>query len=448
VSPGRTKGPDAAERQAAGEKLGDMPGFEEVPPPDGNDGAPAHGDDDAPAAAGNDDGAPGRRAPPQSAIDAAWKPMPAAWFDTSNTPPRRRWLLCTPNGEEGVMPLGKVGLLVAAGGTGKTYALLELAFAVVTGRTWFQHFTVSADAAGRRVLVVLGEEDESEIHRRMFAIAKAHGLSAEEGARAAALISVVALGELAPAPLLERDGQGTGEQIETRHLRALRALLTRDAGPDGWALVLVDPLSQFGGADAETDNHAATVLFQSLATLAQSHGGPSILVAHHTGKAAKAAGKPDARGSSAFESSSRWMATMQPDGKGGVLFEIVKNNYAAPMAEPLLLGRWLGSGVLRALTLAELAAVKAIDGGKADGKEAARDERERVAVERLVDELLEKIRTSAAPVTSRPQALGLVTGKGTRTNAALSQLLADGRVVKLEGSGGKHSYVAKAEDAP
>ena len=65
------------------------------------------------------------------------------WYSTP--PPPRRWLLRDARKEnrDGVLPLGKVGLLAAAGGVGKTTANTQLTLAVASGTTWLGAFEVA-----------------------------------------------------------------------------------------------------------------------------------------------------------------------------------------------------------------------------------------------------------------------------------------------------------------
>lgn len=74
-------------------------------------------------------------------------------------PPPRRWLLVD------CLPLGKVGLLVAPGGTGKSQLALQLAIAVATGGSLADWWQVGEKG---RVLALFAEEDEEELHRRVW----------------------------------------------------------------------------------------------------------------------------------------------------------------------------------------------------------------------------------------------------------------------------------------
>jgi len=81
-------------------------------------------------------------------------------------PPARRWVLTD------CLPLGKVGLLVAPGGTGKSQLALQLAIAVATGTGLADWWTVGERGP---VLALFAEEDEEELHRRLRAILRTTG---------------------------------------------------------------------------------------------------------------------------------------------------------------------------------------------------------------------------------------------------------------------------------
>jgi hypothetical protein len=92
-------------------------------------------------------------------------PAPLDWYTTA--PPKRTWLLRDNRHPKrrGVLPLGKVGQFIAAGGIGKTTTGAQLAVAVATGTPWLGCLEV--DSPGR-VLFVVGEEDVEECQRKLY----------------------------------------------------------------------------------------------------------------------------------------------------------------------------------------------------------------------------------------------------------------------------------------
>ena len=250
---------------------------------------------------------------------------------------------------------GKVGLLLAPGGTGKTWALMQLAVAVATGGRWFGTF----DATKGKVFLALGEEDAEEVRRRLYDVAKALGLGEYERAEVARNLTALGLSGKSVALLGKSD---RGEPVPSAWFDDLKAALEA-GGP--WRCILLDPWSRWGGPDVELDNHTATRGVELLEELAALPGSPTVLVAHHTRKGSKedatsGADADSSRGASALTDGVRWVANLvRHKGDGGKLpltLNVSKHNHTAP-SEPLDLVRD-EDGPLRAMTPAELAAVK------------------------------------------------------------------------------------------
>jgi RecA-family ATPase len=285
-----------------------------------------------------------------------------------------------------MMRRGKVGLLSARGGTGKSAALCGLALAVRTGKPWLQEpmragdqgapgFGVDRSARGGLVALLMGEEDLPELDRRLWKAAELMGLDAAERRAAAAGLVIAPLAGV-EAALVEGAPGAYVLAVE-----ALYAALEARAEALGgvWSAVLLDPLSRFGGAACETDNAAATLAIQALERLTQLPGNPAVLVAHHERKGG-GDGADAVRGASALVDGARWVGRLTvvqaPDkerrGEVGpyrpvvdgaaasmVRLDVAKTNYTGPM-EPRLLT--VAGGGIRAARKAErdeLAAVLA-----------------------------------------------------------------------------------------
>ncbi len=294
---------------------------------------------------------------PIAAPASIWR-FVSEWSDDDpigSAPPRPDWLLTRPTDDEGpagVMRGGKVALLAAAGGTGKTALNCSLALSLATGVPWVGTFDVPRPGP---VALLLGEEDHDEVHRRLHYAARTLSLDPDEREAAARHILAVPLAGQACA-LVENDEAGNVR--EAPFLAELRDRLT-GAGVE-WRAVILDPLSRFAGLETEVSNAAATRFVQALETLSALPGRPAVIVAHHTNKAATREGKSDqtsARGASALVDGARWLATLT--GVTGhahaVIFEVQKSNYARRGA-PVLLIRGRG-GALRAATVEEWAEV-------------------------------------------------------------------------------------------
>lgn len=306
-------------------------------------------------------------------LGAAWRWLgDLDWPD--GKPRSRRWLLqrdAEPQEDShdprGFLPLGKVGMIAAAGGAGKTMALVQLAVSVATGRKWLGHYTVPPESRGR-VLLALGEEDAEEVQRRLYAIRTGLELKPQEVADLKRNLMVLPLAGKS-VQLIAAAGKD-GKPEETPFLEELRRRLST-AGVD-WKLLVLDPLSRWAGPETETDNFAATRFVSVIESLAQVRGGPTVLLAHHTTKAARKEGSGDAtaaRGASALTDGVRWVATMSKAEIGGMVLSLAKTNYTAPAAD-LVLKQGEG-GVLQAMSRKEREdreAAKASKDKKTNGK--------------------------------------------------------------------------------
>jgi hypothetical protein len=272
------------------------------------------------------------------------------WF-TSYPSPRRYLLTREGTGDEqgnsavGFLPRGKVGILAAAGGAGKTMALVQLALSVATGEQWLGAYDVPKNERGH-VLLALGEEDAEEVQRRLHYAFRAiwpedtpaNAKARDEAARLAhERIMVLPLAGK-PVGFVATD-RTTREVSATLAHEQLVRLLTQ-AGHD-WSLVVLDPLSRFAGADTESDSAAATRFIQAVEALVDVPGRPTVLLAAHTTKnSRKGDDNPNdataVRGSSALTDGARWAMTMMPERQDTlklgpfVWLELVKSNYGPP----------------------------------------------------------------------------------------------------------------------
>lgn len=288
------------------------------------------------------------------------RPVALEWL--TNEPPPRAYLLHWIDGRtgeaEGLFPRGRVGLLAAPGGVGKSFALIDLAVAVATGGDWLDAFPTDPEHAGGRVLLAMGEEDESEIRRRLWAAMEARGLDHEERRAVAGRVTVL---PLAGTPCALTRAEKEGNDARTAFAAALEAELREAvaAEPDGWSCLLLDPVSRFAGPDAETDNAAATRFVQALEGMTKLPGSPSILAAVHTNKGSRKPGHEGAtnaeavRGSSGFVDGARWVAAMTPaanaDGTADpdrVWLGVAKSNYGKRPGVPWLVRRSAGGALV------------------------------------------------------------------------------------------------------
>lgn len=249
--------------------------------------------------------------------------------------------------KSGGMPFmrdGRVAAVIAPGGTGKTYALLDLAVAVSTGGKWLDTYDVVHRG---KVFLGLGEEDEDEVRRRLWHIAQ----ELDEYDRHELARNLVVVGLMGqPVAMMQRSVDGN--VCETAWYTQLRESLIQQ-GP--WRAVILDPWSRWGGPEAETDAHVATYGISMLESLTRTPGNPAVIVAHHTRKiqAGVRQDASDTRGSSAFVDGARFVANLGMRTSGLLELRVTKANYTLP-GPPLVLARRKGGG-LRPATVDELA---------------------------------------------------------------------------------------------
>jgi len=285
-----------------------------------------------------------------SAVYAAVNPPPI-WEslvyipknEVYTVPPKsREWLLRDiRNDREGVFPLGKVGILAAAGGVGKTQVESQFGLAVATGGTWLGCFDIPKPG---RVLLVLGEEDQEEVGRRLHRSHKVSEILPPEGS----VHTLPLHGH--PSPLITKDG------ADAPFIVWLREYLRR-TGP--YMLVILDPLSRFAAGDVEQDNDAATRFLCALESLVEPSGGAAVLASHHTSQEFRGNGQTldirAVRGVTGLGDAARWVSVMGSehlDREGKVetvvTLSMVKSNYSR-IAPPVLL-RFDASGAIIPMT--------------------------------------------------------------------------------------------------
>jgi hypothetical protein len=186
-------------------------------------------------------------------------------------PPEMRYLV------EGIFPSGVPALLAASGGTGKSFALLDLALKVASHQD--DAFTPETFAFGGRVteggtVVMLTAEDSADsVHRRLSQIAEPGELE-----QASERLMVVPIPDATGAIALINEGMGTVSMTEHYH-----ALMDQLMKIDDLRLVIIDPLQAFCWADVNADPKAAQVWWTAMSSIC-ARTGASLIVAHHMRK--------------------------------------------------------------------------------------------------------------------------------------------------------------------
>ncbi len=357
-------------------------------------------EDDSPAA-----GSKPSAAPSESAFDGTWLDVPQLWM--SDAPPPRRWLVrhptrdgleCAPGQGDGVLPLGRVGVLAAAGGAGKTMLLVQLALSIATGRPWLGHLQIGERG---RVLLGLAEETPEECHRRLYTVASALELSADDRELVTRRVVVLPLMGKRPALVAADD---RGNVAKTTAFAELRHLLEHHAGNEGWRLLALDPMSRWLPG-SERDNDVATAALTVAESLCSSPGDPTVLISAHSSKLARRLGAADTRGVTGIVDAARWEAQLR-SADGEITLEQTKSNYSAPWRGPLVLARERG-GVLRVVPAAEREALaEERDEARAEAKAA----RKRAEHERVVGVVVATVRDRGADGVSSVDGLAAELG--------------------------------------
>jgi hypothetical protein len=354
-------------------------------------------------------------------FDALWQTV-AERGSLDKMPAPRRWLLCRPDDDTnqmgnpiGVLPLGKTGLLVAQGGSGKTIALIQLAISVATGRKWLDYFFVPKPG---RVLLALAEEDGEELDRRIYDLSGSMRLTDPQ--REMVGRNVIALGLSGEVTsLVTQDGR---ETIETDVLTYFRRRLCEGE----WSLVVLDTLTRFAGGDTEKDAAQATRFIQAAESLCKVPGRPAVLIAHHTNKISRAEGAAtsaaNARGSSALTDGARWVANLEGVSDESVKLTITKSNYA--MGCPVvMLARDAQNGGCLSVESPEVARLRA------EQTRAGHDHDRWEAMRLRILAALEQ----PEPLRSRGEVAIRVGGRRAEALAVLRDLIEAGAVSHVEG---------------
>lgn len=266
-------------------------------------------------------------------------------------PPPRRWLL------DELLVLGKVGAIVAPGGSSKSQWLLQLAVGVATGLPVAEYWKIGEKG---QVLMLCAEDDHDEIHRRIKRIVNHLALAGHVNELQGIEDRLYVFSTIGYDTLLTKRGS-TGEVSATHvvdHILALSEQLS------DLKLIIVDPASRFRGGE-ENSNEDATRFVEALETIAKKTGA-STLIAHHTNKVSYGAdaepGQGASRGASALTDGLRWQMNMgrlsdrqltevgaSKDQSGRyVAATVTKTNYSAFPA-PVLLER-MDDGYLTAIS--------------------------------------------------------------------------------------------------
>lgn len=268
--------------------------------------------------------------PERGAFDDLLTLRERGWLHSAPQP--RKYLFCTQEAygqESGFLPEGKMCMIVSPGGCGKTFLLTHCALAAATGTSWLHTKAVKPI----KVLFIAAEEDESELWIRFHNMAKHLGFHQNSELLNLALDNIIPLANRGICQrLIDNNGDPKKAYLD------LQEVLEND---HEIKLVILDPAARFMGSETETDNAAATDWVNLIDALTLTGGCPTVLVAHHTNKAAISPVGNDkvpslnqsiSRGASALVDGCRWLMGLQRSEMEGsqrrIFIKMLKSNYS------------------------------------------------------------------------------------------------------------------------
>lgn len=228
-------------------------------------------------------------------------------------PEKIRWTLTDS------LPQGSLGFIISNGGVGKSWFLLQAAMSVATHLDCLDGIFEIGERG--RAFCLFGEDVEPVVHARTKSVFDTYFMNPREGiyhdptsrdTRIAELQDRLFLlpGSGKDLRLIREDG---GNLAPTQTYLDLLALLK---SIEDLKLVILDPVSRFY-AGSENDNVQATY-FCSLLERISSETGATVIISHHTNKAAtnpnessyNALFQGAIRGASGFTNAARWQLNL------------------------------------------------------------------------------------------------------------------------------------------
>jgi hypothetical protein len=242
---------------------------------------------------------------------------------------------------------GVVGMVVGAGGVGKTHFLTQLGLSMAVGTPFLKKYPIEKPGS---VFIGLGENSEEDIHRlirktfkKMFFIDPQMSFEqSQELEKISSRISVMSFTGMQASFIKQ--------EIPTSIFQLFLNELKTKEPEEGWSCIILDPISRFLGADAETDNASATQFIALLEKLTlELKGKPTVIFGHHMNKSGVSGTNTDqaaARGSSAITDGVRFQINLEKvfNGTGDkkiqekdkISMRLVKSNFTAAIPDQIL----------------------------------------------------------------------------------------------------------------
>lgn len=242
--------------------------------------------------------------PPAPAVPFELQPLAGAWLQEA--PPPLTYTL------KPLLPSRTTALLVAEGGAGKTTMALRIAVAVATGEALF------GMPVDRGRVVYLAMEDQADsLRRRVWHITQRQQERMRLEGRAPEMLDryhdalkenfflIPGAGHQLHLVSMQQGQVVQNEAVLSELIEKIKALGA------GTRLLIADPMSRMNGAE-ENNNAVGTALVNAAERIARECG-CTVLIAHHTGKAAardRDATQYSARGASALADAARSVIRM------------------------------------------------------------------------------------------------------------------------------------------
>jgi hypothetical protein len=221
------------------------------------------------------------------------------------------------------IPKGIVALCSGPGGSSKSMLALGVALAIASGEPYLGFNPVGRN----RVLILSGEDDKDEIHRR--AVRMFPAIFPDSGGADFSTQDALDALELLFVPDLTGQNLKLSEKIEdiqeTKVFESLMLAL-KPLGDIGF--IIIDTGSRFRGGNENAAEDAA--FFISLCERIAKETGATVLVITHSNKSG-GGHQQSVRGSSALIDNARFVITLELDKDDSTLINVrvVKNNYGA-----------------------------------------------------------------------------------------------------------------------
>lgn len=239
-------------------------------------------------------------------------------------PPRPEYIL------EGMLQRGIVGMICAAGGTGKSFFLIQLAEAMADGK----NFGPFKSTKPMNVLYLAGEDPANKLDERLWDLG--HG-SFPRGLLAYSVSGIM-------GPLMEFDGKGN--PAKSKWYAWLKNIVSSIPGLD---VLILDPKSRFYGLDEISNDHATqwVACLESLSI----ETGTTILFSHHVSKErSDTLTQAMSRGASALVDGVRFVLGMTAmnektaqaynvEARNYIEMDIVKTNYSPKLPSTIFFKR-------------------------------------------------------------------------------------------------------------